>query len=218
MKVLIINPNTTKEMTRAIEETSRANAASGTKITCVTASEGPEAIETAYDVAIAAFHVLGVIKEREADFDAFVIACGANPGLDAARVITRKPVAGIGESGMLTACAVAAKFSVIIPAVPRACDAGWSAVRALGLENRCASVRSTGKGVLGGFFIDRRELEEMLYMTGKPAVEQDGAGALMLLCAGMTGTKEILEKRLKVPVVDGVISALKAVEQFPGFG
>jgi len=152
MKVLIINPNTTKEMTRAIEETSRANAASGTKITCVTASEG------------AAFHVLGVIKEREADFDAFVIACGANPGLDAARVITRKPVAGIGESGMLTACAVAAKFSVIIPAVPRACDAGWSAVRALGLENRCASVRSTGKGVLGGFFIDRRELEEMLYM------------------------------------------------------
>jgi Asp/Glu/hydantoin racemase len=55
----------------------------------------------------------------------------------------------------------------------------------------------------------------MLYQAGKQAIEEDGAEALMFLCAGMTGTKEILEKRLKVPVVDGVISALKTVEQFP---
>lgn len=52
--------------------------------------------------------------------------------------------------------------------------------------------------LLDGFFIENDELVEMLYQAGKQAVEEDGAGALMLLCAGMTGTKEILEKRLKV--------------------
>ena len=63
--------------------------------------------------------------------------------------------------------------------------------------------------------LENDELVEMLYQAGKQAVDEDGARALMLLCAGMTGSKAILEKRLKVPVVDGVISALKTVEQFP---
>jgi len=218
MKVLIINPNTTKEMTQAIEKTARASAAADTQITCLTPSEGPKAIESAYDVAVAAFHVLELIRKDENDFDAFIIACGANPGIDAAREITQKPVAGIGESGMMTACSVASRFSVISPAVPGGTALGWEGVRALGLERRCVSVRSTGKGVLEGFFIEKDDLVEMLYRTGKQAIEEDGAGALVLLCAGMTGTKEILEQRLKVPVVDGVISALKTVEQFPPHG
>ena len=118
----------------------------------------------------------------------------------------------------MTACSVAGKFSVISPAVPGGIALGWKGVRALWLGSRCVSVRSTGKGVLEGFFIEKDELVEMLYRTSKRAVEEDGADALVLLCAGMTGTKEILEKRLKVPVVDGVISALKAVEQFPPRG
>jgi len=215
MKVLIINPNSTEEMTRAIEQTARANAAPDTQITSLTASKSPRAIETAYDVAIAAFHVLDLIKRNERDFDAFIIACGANPGIDAAREITNKPVVGIGESGMMTAASVAGRFSVIMPCVPGGTTIGWAGVRALGLEGKCTSVRSTDKGVLGGFFIEKDEMVEMLYRIGKQAVEEDGASALMILCAGMTGTREILEERLKVPVVDGVISALKTVEQFP---
>lgn len=189
-----------------------------TQITCLTPSEGPKAIETAYDVAVAAFHVLELIKRNENEFDGFIIGCGANPGIDAAREITKKPVVGIGESGMMTACSVASRFSVITPAVPGGTALGWAGVRALGLERRCVAVRSTGKGVLEGFFIEKDDLVEMLYRTGKQAIEEDGAGALVLLCAGMTGTKEILEQRLKVPVVDGVISALKTVEQFPPHG
>ena len=214
MKILVINPNTTVEMTQAIEKTARAYASADTQITCLTVPEGPKAIETIYDVAIAAFYVLDLIKRNEKEFDAFVIACGANPGLDAARQITRKPVAGIGESSMMTACSVASRFSVITPEVPGGCTIGWEGVRALGLDRRCTSVRSTGKSVLGGFFIEKDELTEMLYRTGKLAVEEDGAGALVLLCAGMTGTKAILEERLRVPVVDGVITAVGAVEQF----
>ncbi len=218
MKILIINPNTTKEMTAAIEQTARANAAADNQITCLTPSEGPKEIEGAYDVAVAAFHVLELIRKNESNFDAFIIACGANPGIDAVREITRKPVAGIGESAMMTACSVAGKFSVISPAVPGSTALIWEEIRALCLERRCVSVRSVGKGVLGSFFMEKNELVEMLYRAGKQAVEEDGAEALVLLCAGFTGTKETLEERLKVPIVDGVISALKTVEQFPPRG
>jgi len=218
MNILIINPNTTKEMTEAIEQTARANAAADTQITCLTPSEGSKAIESSYDTAIAAFHVLELIRKNENNFDAFIIACGADPGIGAAREITEKPVAGIGESGMMTACSVAGKFSVISPTVPGGTALTWQGVRAFGLERRCVSVRCIGKGVLEGFFIEKDALVEMLYRAGKQAVEEDSADALVLLCAGMTGTKEILEKRLKVPVVDGVISALKTVEQFPPRG
>ena len=218
MKILIINPNTTKEMTEAIEQTARANAAADTQITCVTPSEGPKAIESSSETPVAAFNLIELGRKNENMFDAFIIACGSDPGISAAREITRKPVAGIGESGMMTACSVAGKFSVISPTAPGGNAPTWEEVRALGLERRCVSVRSTGKGVLEGFFIENDELVEMLYRAGVQAVEEDGAEALMFLCAGMTGTREILEKRLKVPVVDGVISALKTVEQFPPRG
>jgi len=215
MNILVINPNTTKEMTDAIEKTARANAAADTQLTFLTPQEGPRAIENSYDAAIAAFHTLELIRKNENKFDAFIIACGSDPGVGAARQITRKPVAGIGESAMMTACSLAGKFSVISPAVPGGTGGTWDGVYALGLEKRCVSVRCIGKGVLDGFFIENDELVEMLYQAGKQAVDEDGARALMLLCAGMTGSKAILEKRLKVPVVDGVISALKTVEQFP---
>jgi len=214
MRILVINPNTTSEMTDAIERTARAHSSPRTELECVTPPSGPKAIETAYDVAIATYHVLELMVSRERDFDGFVIGCGANPGLDAARTITNKPVAGIGESAMMTASSVAARFSVIMPTVPGGAALGWEGVRALGLERRCASVRLTGKGVLDGFFISWDEMIEMLYRAGKLAVDEDGANALVLLCAGMTGTKEVLEDRLGIWVVDGVISALKSVEQF----
>ena len=40
--------------------------------------------------------------------------------------------------------------------------------------------------------------------------------ALIFGCAGMSDIKERLEQHLKVPVIAGVISALKIAEQFSG--
>ena len=56
---------------------------------------------------------------------------------------------------------------------------------------------------------------EVYFQVGQKCIE-DGAGALVLSCAGMSDIKEHLEQRLKVPVIAGVISALKIVEQFTG--
>ena len=189
------------------------------QLTCINPSEGPKAIAMAYDVAIASFYVLDLIKKNEKQYDGFIIACGADPGIGAAREIVRKPIVGIGESSYMWAAQVASKFSVICPCVPGGEAVAWEGVRALGLERKCASVKLTGdKDVLGCFSLGPKEMVETLYQLGREAVEKDGARALVLLCAGMTGTREVLEKRLKVPVLDGVVTALKTLEQFPPRG
>ena len=41
---------------------------------------------------------------------------------------------------------------------------------------------------------------------------------ICLGCAGMTGLDKELEKELGVPVLDGVVCALKLLEAFSGYG
>ena len=99
MKIKIINPNTTQSMTESIENLARRVARSDTQVWAVTPASGPDSIECYVDEYLA---VPGVLKEvirgdREEGADAFIIACFGDPGLQAAREVTSKPVLGIGH-------------------------------------------------------------------------------------------------------------------------
>ena len=61
----------------------------------------------------------------------------------------------------------------------------------------------------------RKELLGHYCELGRKCIA-DGAGALIMSCAGMSDIKEYLEQQLKVPVIAGVISAVKIAEQFSG--
>ena len=105
MKIKLINPNTTLSMTQSIQEAALRAARPGTQVYSVSPQWGPESIECYVDEYLA---VPGVLKEvikgdREEGADAFVIACFGDPGLQAAREVTRKPVLGICESAITTA-------------------------------------------------------------------------------------------------------------------
>ena len=104
MKIKIINPNTTQSMTESIENLARRVARSDTQVWAVTPTSGPDSIECYVDEYLA---VPGVLKEvirgdREEGADAFIIACFGDPGLQAAREVTSKPVLGICESAIAT--------------------------------------------------------------------------------------------------------------------
>ena len=51
-----------------------------------------------------------------------------------------------------------------------------------------------------------------LYEESVKAIEEDGADAICLGCAGMVEFTSDLEKRLNVPVFDGVTAAVKVAE------
>jgi allantoin racemase len=118
---------------------------------------------------------------------------------------------------MYMACMLGYKFSVVTtnrewePLL-------WDAVRHYGLAERCASVRSTGMPVLALESASPEKTYEMIADAARQAIEADGAEVICLGCAGMTGLDKKLEADLGLPVVDGVISALKFLEGMGGYG
>jgi allantoin racemase len=87
--------------------------------------------------------------------------------------------------------------------LPRAHDFIYAAVEKAGLESKCASVRCTDLTVVETES-DRDATFEGLHEVSQRAIEEDGAEAICLGCAGMSGLAERLEEDLPVPVVDSV--------------
>ncbi|MDP3879989.1 MAG: aspartate/glutamate racemase family protein [Dehalococcoidales bacterium] len=213
MRILIINPNTSTGMWKTIDGTAKRYALPDTEITTVNTADGPEFIANAADIAVQAPKVLHLVKQNLAEFDYFIIACGYDPGLEACRTVTGN-VIGIGEAAILTACTVARRFS-FLNSTEQSAAMVPDRLRSLGIDaSRLASARAVGNSAE---IVDKRnEMFEVYVETGQRCIDEDGAGALIFSCAGMSDIKERLEQRLKVPVIAGVISALRIAEQFSG--
>lgn len=217
MKIKVINPNTTLSMTEKIGQAARAAAAAGTTIESVSPTMGPVSIEGHYDEALAAVGVADEIRKGEAQkCDGYVIACFGDPGLLAARELATGPVVGIAEAAMRMACYVATGFSVVTT-LQRTVVIAEHLVRNYGLEPFCRRVRATELNVL--------ELEEpgsrargLIEAECERALREDGSGAIVLGCAGMADLCADLQRKLGVPVIDGVAAAVKTVEALVSLG
>ena len=211
MRILVINPNTTEAMTRGIETQALRYARPDTEIEAVSPAWGPASIEGHLEEELAAVATLETIAERAGSFDGVVLACYGDPGLYAAREISPVPVIGIAEASMLMACTVAHSFS-IVSTLHRVKPVLEDLVRKYGLEDRCASVRTTPLAVLD---IDRDPdaANQKIIAEGRRAVEEDGAEAILLGCAGMGVLDDRrVQEVLGVPVIDGVVAAVKLLE------
>jgi allantoin racemase len=216
MRILVINPNTSEEMTRDIDREARQYARVDTEIETVCPSWGPRSIEGHYEEELAAVAMLEVIKDRAAEFDGVVIACYGDPGLAAAREISPVPVVGIAEASMLMACTVAHSFS-IVTVLPRVKPLLENTVRLHGLEARCASIRTTPLSVLD-CERDPDAAGREIVKAARLAIEEDGAEAICLGCAGMGPLDKFVESEVGVPVLDGVACAVKLVEGLLDYG
>lgn len=59
---------------------------------------------------------------------------------------------------------------------------------------------------------------EIIFAECQRAIEEDRCGAIVLGCAGMAGLVDYLRARLPVPVIDGVVAAVKFAEALVGGG
>jgi allantoin racemase len=218
MNILIVNPNTTQEFTDRIMDIAARYSSPGTIVTALSAKYGPRSIESIYDELLSSMGTLEVVLSKIEKYDGFVIACYSDhPTIYALREVTDKPVLGIAEASMYIACMLGHKFSIVTtneawePLL-------WDAVHHYGLAERCASVQSTGLPVLALESASSEETYQMILIASKRAIEQDGAEVICLGCAGMTGMDKKLEDEIKVPVIDGVVGALKLIEGMVGYG
>jgi len=218
MRLLILNPNTSEDFTREIHKAGEAVKSPGTEVVCLNPSRGPRSLESVYDELLSCGPCLEVLIARQSEFDGFVIGCYSNhPVIRAAREMLNQPVVGIMEASLYLACAVGHTFSVISSG-DRAITLFWDAIKAFGIESRCASVRSTGTPVLALEGSGRVSVEELILAEARKAIEEDGAEVISLGCAGMAGLDKRLKCELDVPVIDGVPAAVKLVEAIVGGG
>ena len=200
-RILIINPNSSVEMTEAIHNNAAAFAGEDIEVVTVPTPGASPFVATYEDHAKAAQGMAELFRKHADEYDAFIVACHSDPNLDLMKEITHdKPVVGIAEASMKMATMLGHRFSVIAP-MERTVPNKQALVERYGLTRDLASVRPANveKGA---------DEAERLIAAGRRAVEEDGAEVLVLGCAGFAGIDKRMEKELKVPVLDGVVCAL----------
>jgi allantoin racemase len=217
MRILVINPNSTATMTQKIGECATKFAARDTVIQAVNPTDAPASIEGYFDEAMCLAGLLGEVRKGEsAGYDGYVIACFDDTGLNACREIAKGPVLGICEAGMHAASMLASRFSVVTT-LPRSIPIIEDLALNYGMERKCRKVRAADIPVLAleeeGSDAAMKVLAEV-----RRAVKEDGSEAILLGCAGMADLTQWLSKESGVPVIDGVVCAVKMVEALVGAG
>jgi allantoin racemase len=217
MRIKVINPNTTSSMTAKIRATAGAAAGPGTEIVAVSPPTGPRSIETAYHEAVSVVGVLDeIIQGEEQGFDGYVIACFGDPGLFAAREVTRAPVVGIAEAAMHVASFISEGFSII--SMPSHARPGMERlVQAYGMQRMCRGIRMLDMPVLdledAASNSHRVVLDEC-----RKALREDGSDCVLLGCAGLSDVAADISRQIGAPAIDGIAPAVKLVESLIALG
>lgn len=205
-RILVINPNSTEAVTRGIDQAVEPlRIPGGPAIDCVTLKEGPSGIETQQQVDAVVAPMLKLVREKESEYAAFVIACYSDPGLHSLREATRKPVLGIAECGILTALTLGQKFGVIAilrQSIPR----HLRYVGALGLSERLAAELPVGLRVVE--LSDEAKTFGRMVEVGKALRQQHGADVVIMGCAGMARYRKPLQDEIGIPVVEPTQAAV----------
>jgi len=206
MRILVINPNSTEAVTRGIDEAVEPlRMAGGPGIDCVTLKEGPPGVETQQHVDGVVAPLLKLVREKESQYAAFVIACYSDPGLHSVREATAKPVLGISECGILTALTLGQRFGVIAilqQSIPR----HLRYMAALGVTERLAGELPVGLKVVE--LSDEKKTFGRMAEVGKTLHEQHGADVVVMGCAGMARYRKPLQDAIGIPVVEPTQAAV----------
>lgn len=204
-RILVINPNSNEAVTEGLRAALVPLAfANGPEILCETLKDGPSGVETQEHVESVALPLRRRV-EAGTDFDAFVIACYSDPGLHVCREGTKAPVFGIAECGVLAALARADRFGVIAiksRSIPR----HIRYLRQMDLMGRLAGERALEMSVAESAS-GENTLARMI-AVGLELKELDGAGAIVMGCAGMARHRRPLEDALGIPVIDPTQAAV----------
>jgi len=205
-RILVINPNSTVAVTRAIDDAMEPlRIAGGPEIACLTLDEGPPGVESQTDADGVIMPLCGVLREQEAACAAFVIACFSDPGLFSAREVTAKPVLGIAECGILTALTLGHRFGVI-SILARSVPRHLRYIAAMGVGERLAADLPVGLGVLE--LANARTTLVRMIETGRRLRDQHGADVLVMGCSGMAAYRAELEAAVQIPVVEPTQAAV----------
>ncbi|CAK4032346.1 Hypothetical predicted protein [Lecanosticta acicola] len=224
--ILVINPNTTKDMTDALRPLVTGLHFDTTHFEYFTAPDGVPSINNGDDARVSAEHCLLALKQKLPDFDAFLVCCYSEHPLVAqlrtelAKLGSAKPVSGIFEASIAT-CLQAINphdsFGIVSTGSQWERILGDAVTNLLGTENsgRYAGTKTTGLNADELHTTPKPDVDRRMKIATKKLLE-DGAKAICLGCAGMSGMGQTVreacvetlgeEMGKRIVIVDGVIS------------
>ena len=196
-RILVINPNSSASCSRGMAAAlATVNAPQLAPFEVVSLPGGPPAIATWRDWYSVA-EPLALMVERE-DAAAYVIGCVSDPGLEAVRMATTKPVLGMLRCAVAAALTRGERFGVIgfmATSQPRQ----RRVLQAMGLEAR-----------LAGFIPLNLPMETLTDPQAPRARIQEaarelaamGAESIVLGCTGLAGHARAAEDAAGIPVIE----------------
>lgn len=201
LRLALLNANTTVAMTDRMAAAAAAMLGGRAAVEGITAPFGAPYISDRAASAAAAAAVVEMgraLAGREEPPDVAVVACFGDPGLWALREVLPRPVVGMAEASMLTACQRGRRFAIVTG------GAAWKPmleefVALTGLSGRCAGIRTvpwTGDRIAA----DPDGAVGMLAGMAREAAG-DGADIVILGGAGLVGLKSAVAAASGVPVL-----------------
>lgn len=206
MKLLLLNPNTSKSVTDLIEHAAIVVRPDDVEIDTMTAPRGVPYIATRAEAAIGGAVALEMLSEVHGTYDAAVIAAFGDPGLGGARELFDMPVIGLAEAGMLTACALGRKFAIVSFSGTLA---PWYAecVAWHGMDARCCGIRTLDVRVADVGTVQSQAADALVDLALR-AIRENGADVIVLAGAPLAGLAASVRDRIPVPTVDCVAAAV----------
>ncbi|MBN2062753.1 MAG: hypothetical protein JW882_20290 [Deltaproteobacteria bacterium] len=170
------------------------------------------------DFSMFSFYLPGVIKMvREAEkegYDAVIIDCFTDAGLESCKITSNIPVLGPAETSLHLSCLLADRFGVITP-MDEGIPFHWRQARNYGLSDRIASIKALNMP-LEEISSRKEKAEERLLLLSDDFL-REGAQLILVGCMGIfpalgPGSAERLSKRLGAPFIDPLSATLKTAE------
>lgn len=190
-------------------------AAPGVSVGIAENPDGPGSIESGWEEYLSVPGSFEIAARAEAEgYDAMILGCFGDPGLEGFREILHVPMVGPCEASMHVACTLGHRFGVVT-VLDSIVAPLHRLARIAGLDSRVASIVAVDVPVL--------ELDGGAYdavLAGCRTTLAAGADTIVLGCMSMAflGVAERLSEDLGVPVVNPARTAQKTAELLLGSG
>jgi allantoin racemase len=209
VRILVINANTSQEVTGRVESEARHVASPETEIVAVSADFGPGIIRTRADNTIAAHAVLTAYAHHGTNCDAVVLAVSTDTGLSALREISSVPVVGMTEAALFVACMQGGRFGLIVFDV-RAQQVFHEVVASHGQLSRLGAIHPIAM-TLEEFRKPDRVKTEVAAGVEK-LVREHAVDSVIVTGATTAGIARSLQGTTQVALIDGIASGVALAE------
>jgi allantoin racemase len=211
MRILLINPNTSPDITNLVTLAAIKVASPDTEIIAASGRFGARYIASRAAAAIAAHAALDAYAEHGADADVIGLACFGDPGLAGLKELATQPVIGMAEAACLDAASGGRRFAIVTG------GERWGPmleefVAFLGLSRQLAGVATVAPSG-GDIARDPDGALALLASAANACVKDHGADVVILGGAGLAGLAERLQDRVPCPLIDSVTSLVRAAER-----